>query len=339
MLSVIEQVSGRPWAIRGELVAHVRGLVVKEGIAGLRHLVALKSAIHAFDEGDRPQARRGRSSQASSTVAVIPIIGTVTQRGDVINSAETRSTSAVAEEVLAAVAEPKVDAVVLEIDSPGGEVFGVPEAFAAIREARKTKPVVVAVNSVAASAGYYLAVAGDEIWVTPSGQVGSIGVYALHVDMSELLKAEGEKWTFISAGKYKVEGNPAEPLSEEARQAWQADIDRYYDMFVRDVAKGRKVSVDVVRAGFGEGRMVLAKEAVAMGMADQVGTIDMAIRRAADLGRERRQAGALKAPAVEAPEMVPVAEAPAPPAPPPSEPAPAAAEADQAAALNRLRAL
>ena len=300
MLTLIHTIACRPWAVQGELAAHIRGMVLREGIAGLRHLAQLKAAIHAHDDEDgHPRAARGsRGVPAGASVAVVPVIGTLTQRGDVIESARTRSTADIADEVRAAAAEPKVDAVVLEVDSGGGEVFGVPEAWQAIREARKLKPVVAVANAMAGSAAYYLASAADELWVTPSGMVGSIGVYALHVDLSKWLEAEGEKWTFVSAGRFKVEGNPAEPLGEEAAAAIQVDVDRYYDMFVRDVARGRGVAVEAVRAGFGEGRMVGARAAVTERMADQVGTLEQAIRRAAQLGQERRRDSGARAEAV-----------------------------------------
>src|SRR5262245_59983145 len=107
MLSLIHAVAGRPWAIRADIAAHVHGLVAREGIAGLRHLAALKSGIHAFDEEDAPRAaRRGASvASAGGTIAVIPVIGTLTQRPEVINSAVTRSTAEIADEVRAAAAE------------------------------------------------------------------------------------------------------------------------------------------------------------------------------------------------------------------------------------------
>lgn len=278
-----------PWAVDGTLAYHMRQLLAREGLAGLRHLAELKRAVHGYDDDGGPSAQRGSRGAVGGTVAIVPVIGTLTQRGDVINSVATRSTDEVADEVKRFASDPKVDAVVLEIDSPGGEVFGVKEAFQAIRDARKQKPVVAAVNSYAASAGYWLASAADEIVVTPGGQVGSIGVYALHVDLSEAIKAEGERWTFVSAGKYKVEGNPAEPLGDEARGAMQGQVDAYYADFLRDVARGRRVAMDTVREGFGEGRMVLAQRAVEQRMATSVGTFDQAIRRAVQLGRERRR--------------------------------------------------
>lgn len=292
MLTLVHHLSGRPWAVRPEVAEYLRGVLTREGIAGLRNLAALRSAL-MFDDDERPSAARAQDARTynGATVAVVPVIGAVTQRGgfDFDACQGFRSTDAIAAEVRAAAADSKVDAIVLEVDSPGGEVFGVPEAWTAIKESAKAKPVVAAVNSVSASAAYYMSSAATEIWVSPSGQVGSIGVYALHVDLSKALEAVGEHWTFVSAGKYKLEGNPVEPLGEEARGAIQAQVDSYYADFIRDVARGRGVGVEEVRSGFGEGRMVRAKAAVSERMADHVGTIDQAIRRAALLGRQHRE--------------------------------------------------
>lgn len=294
MLSLIHHVASRPWAIDGYVAAQVREIVARDGFAGLRQLAGLKAEVHYGERiASVPVVARQRQTVSQARgVAVVGIVGMLTQRGDVINSVSTRSTDAVAAEVRAAAGDPQADAIVLEIDSPGGEVFGVPEAFAAIMEARKSKPVVAVANSFTASAAYYLASAADEIWVAPSGQVGSLGVYMLHVDASKAIEAEGEKWTFVSAGKFKVEGNPAEVLGEEAHAAMQDVVNSYYSMFTRDVAKGRgrEIGVDAVRRGFGEGRMVLAKPAVAERMADEIGTLDEAIHRASQLGRARTSA-------------------------------------------------
>jgi capsid assembly protease len=288
MLSLIHAVAGRPWAIRSEIAVHVRGLLARDGIAGLRHLAALKADVHGFD---RPRAgARPSSGMESAQVAVVPVIGTLTQRVQMIGSAETRSTAAVAAEVRAAVLDPGVDAVVMEIDSPGGEVFGVPEAWSSIRESSRMKPVVAHANSVAASAALYLASAASELLVTPSGEIGSVGVYSLHVDASKAIEASGEAWDFIVATKspYKIEGNPSGPLDEEARAHQQADVDRYMDMFIRDLSKGRGVSERHVETSFGGGRMLGPSAAVGVGMVDGVATFEQAIRRAAELTRPRR---------------------------------------------------
>jgi signal peptide peptidase SppA len=133
-------------------------------------------------------------------------------------------------------------------------------------------PVTAIANTLAGSAAYWLASQADEVVVSPSGFVGSIGVFARHVDESAALAQEGLKVTLISAGDYKVEGNPYEPLSDEAQAAIQALVNETYDAFVNDVAAGRNVSAGDVLAGFGQGRMFSAQGAVAAGLADRVDT-------------------------------------------------------------------
>lgn len=233
----------------------------------------------------RQAAATARAATKGGVVAVIPVVGGITQRSSWWGT----STEGLVASLRQAEADKGIQASVLDFDSPGGEVYGVPEAAAAIRDMRSRKPIVAVANSLAGSAAYYLASQADELLVTPSGEVGSIGVFGMHLDLSEAAKQRGLKVTFVYAGRYKVEGNPFEPLSNEAREAMQEMVDRYYEMFVRDVARGRKVGVDAVRGGFGEGRLIGAKAAVEMGMADAVGTLEDAIRRAAALGRARNQ--------------------------------------------------
>lgn len=310
MLNIINQVSGRPWAIRSEIAAHVRNVVAKDGIASLRGLIearqlaspsnyqkpldgkALMFNIGAYEEDDRPAARRQGNVGAHGTVAVFQLLGAVTQRGGTDASCEYfESTDRFAASVADAAADSKIDGIILEIDSPGGEVFGVEEAWASLRESAKAKPIVAFVNSVAASAAFWLASAANEIVITPSGVIGSVGVFMLHVDASAALAQMGEKWTFVSSGKYKVEGNPAEPLSDEGKAAYQQETDRYYGKFVSGLAKGRGVTPETVREGFGQGRVVGSKEAVEQKMADSVGVFGDAVRRVSALIRERRSGG------------------------------------------------
>lgn len=361
MLSLIHQVAGRPWAIRGEIAAHVHGLIaaatrrplaeMPPTFAELRHFARLKTEGHRADrlraawdhdddEDNRPRGRRGTRPDASGTIAVIPLLGTMTQRGDVINSVATQSTAELAEEIRAAAVEPKVDAIVLEVDSPGGEVFGVPEAWASIRESEKLKPIVAHANSVMASAALYVSSPATEIWVTPSGEVGSLGVYALHINAAKAIEDMGEEWEFIEAddSPYKVEGNPAGPLTDEGRAQIKKAVNRYMGMFVRDEARGRGVSVDHVREHFGKGRMLSPQEALAAKMIDQVGTLEQAIRRAAQLARERREGAPSRAASAEtpAPPPAPPVEAPKPAAELPAEPPVDTGRAAAAAMLKTL---
>jgi capsid assembly protease len=275
-------VQGRPWAVTGELAEMARQMIEAGGFTALRLGVAIHAEVHQA-------ARTGGPEKVSGNIALIPILGLITHRGGDVNSMETASAMALEEAVRSAAAEKGISAILLEIDSPGGEVNGIPELAAVIRQARTAKPVVAMANSEAGSAAYWLASQADELIVTPSGRVGSIGVYVAHQDRSQEMAAAGKKITYIHAGKFKIEGNPHEPLADEARTAIQAEVNRYYQMFTADVARGRRVGVDVVRDGFGEGRMIGAAAAVGQGMADAVGTLADAVRRARALVNERGQ--------------------------------------------------
>jgi signal peptide peptidase SppA len=182
-------------------------------------------------------------------------------------------------ELREALANDDIGSILIDVDSPGGAVDLVPETAAELRAARGIKPIVAIANTAAASAAYWIASQADELVVTPSGQVGSIGVFAVHEDWSGFNEQFGVAPTYISAGRFKTERNPDAPLGDEALAAWQQIVDEYYDMFVADVAAGRGASEDDVRAGFGEGRMVTAKRAVELGMADRVDTFEGTVAR------------------------------------------------------------
>jgi signal peptide peptidase SppA len=230
------------------------------------------------------------AERTEGTVAVLPIFGTIVPRADLFSEfSGGTSAEVLTRKFRSLVNDPNVGAIVLDVDSPGGAVSGVEEVASEIFKARGTKPVIAVANHLAASAAYWIATAAEELVVTPSGEVGSIGVFAGHQDISGALEAEGVKITLVNAGKFKVEGNPYEPLGEEARAAIQARVDDYYNAFTRDVARHRGVKQSEVKGGFGEGRVVGAKEAVALGMADRVGTLDQVI---SDLTRRRGKRGA-----------------------------------------------
>jgi signal peptide peptidase SppA len=175
---------------------------------------------------------------------------------------------------------PDISHIVLDIDSPGGLVDHIPETAAEIRQAASKKPVTAVANTLAASAAYWLGSQASEFVVTPSGETGSIGVYSVHKDLSQMHEAAGVKHTIISAGKRKTEGNPYQPLSSDAAEGIQEAVNDYYQMFTRDVARGRGASTSDVRDGFGEGRTLTAKRAVSAGLVDRIDTLQGAVARA-----------------------------------------------------------
>jgi signal peptide peptidase SppA len=178
-----------------------------------------------------------------------------------------------------AAADSGTKAIILHVDSPGGSVAGTAELAAKVRAARDRKPVIAQVDSQAASAAYWVASQATEVVSTPGGSVGSIGVVALHEDISAMLEAEGVRPTLISAGKYKVEGHPFAPLEDEAREHFQSVVDDSYRDFVGAVASGRGVTTKVVESKYGQGRVLFAQRALTAGMVDRIATFDQTLAR------------------------------------------------------------
>jgi len=227
----------------------------------------------------------------SGSVAVIPVYGVIEHHADWMMElfGDGVSIDGLREALRAALADPEVKAVVLDIDSPGGGVAGVTELANEIRSVRGgDKPIVAVANAWAGSAAYWLASQADELVMSPSGQVGSIGVYAVHQDVSRMLDEMGVTTTVVSAGPHKTEGNMFEPLTDEARDELQSKVDATYAQFVADVAAGRRVSTDQVEADFGGGRMLVAKAALVAGMVDRIETLGETIQRLGRAGGRRR---------------------------------------------------
>jgi signal peptide peptidase SppA len=179
--------------------------------------------------------------------------------------------------------DPSVKSIILDVDSPGGSVFGLEELTQKIRSAASNKRIIAVSNSMMASAAYYTGSAATKTYAAPGSQVGSIGTIAVHIDQSEALEAAGLKYTFITAGKYKALGNAASPLDETSKAYYQDQVDQYYDMFLNAVAKNRGVSKSVVKSDYGQGKVLSAKDALKVGMIDGIRTledvIDMELRR------------------------------------------------------------
>lgn len=279
---LIAELLETPWALRREVLSrHVQ--VVAGWVAG-------RSAAPLAMEDDGPpvegisafEARRREANArvGGGNIAVIPVFGTIVQRAGMMTewcggSACTQISAALRD----AMADESVGQILMEFDTPGGSVYGVDELASEIYEARKTKPVVGIANSLSASAGYYLMSQCSECYVTPGGEVGSIGVWMAHEDWAKCYEEWGIKTTLISAGKFKTEGNPYEPLNEEARAFMQSRVDDYYAAFTKAVARGRGVGVEAVRSGMGQGRVLGATECKSCGMVDDVMPIADVVRK------------------------------------------------------------
>lgn len=275
---ILRAVQSEVWAIQPEKLEQIAQILESKFRTGE---IARASEIEAAENAQR------RSARPTGSVMVIPLLGTIARRMSALEaSSGGQSLDMFAETFRAAVANDQVDSILLDIHSPGGSVYGVEEAARMIAEGAKQKRVVAIADQLMASAAYYLGAAAGELVVTPSGEVGSIGVYTVHFDYSEQARDLGIKVTIIKAGAKKAEGNPFEALADDARDHTQSIVDAFYNQFVRSVAKGRGVGVDVVRSEtFGQGRTFDSARAVQRGMADRVATMEETI---ADMQRGKR---------------------------------------------------
>jgi signal peptide peptidase SppA len=275
---VLRAVSAHPWAMTLEKLQAIGAV-----------LTARASGVKATQ--DEIQAALGVSaaapaSRAIGAVAVIPIFGALSHRMGMFSEfSGGTSYASVRGALRASLSDPNVSAILLEIDSPGGNVDGLPELADELYAARGQKPIGAIANTMAASAAYWLGSQVDDFAVTPSGVVGSVGVYMMHMDKSAFNEKVGLTVTYISAGEHKTEGNPDQPLSDDAREYLQSQVDAIYGQFIDAVARGRGASKKAVRETYGQGRVLMAGPALQAGMVDRIATIDEMVSRMAAKGK------------------------------------------------------
>jgi HK97 family phage major capsid protein len=263
---VLKAAASLPWAIMPDkldaifdvLEFHAEGLKLSKEEIRARVGVEAKSGTPAVNRG---------------SVAVLPLYGVLSQRMNMMSEMSGgTSTEQFGAQLDALIENPQVSAIVLDIDSPGGSVFGVPEVATRIRAARDVKPVYAVANGTMASAAYYLGAQATEVIASPSSLVGSIGVYMVHLDDTGELDQLGLKRTVVSAGANKAEG--IGPLTPDARAHLQSIVDDAYAMMLNDVAQGRGVSPQTIEQSYGQGRVFSAQQSKAAGLVDRIATLD-----------------------------------------------------------------
>ncbi len=223
-------------------------------------------------------------------IAVIPVVGSLVRRTVGLDPASGFTSYAeIAGMVDAAIADPSVEGIVLDIDSPGGEAGGVFELGERIRAADGVKPVWAIASDTAFSAAYAIGCAASRLLVSRTGGVGSIGVIAMHVDQTARDAQQGYRYTPITAGDHKNDFSPHEKLGPEAHARLQAEVDRLYSMFVDHVAAMRKLDADAVRAT--EAGIYFGMDAVTAGLADAVGSLDAVLAEFSSFLVARRARG------------------------------------------------
>jgi protease-4 len=219
------------------------------------------------------------ANKSADKVAVIAVSGIISSdKGDRDMVEETRNA------LRQALADKDVKAILVEMDSPGGEVTAADAIYHAVRQAREKKPVVIYMQSLAASGGYYIACGGTFLMAHDTTITGSIGVIIQTLKYRELLGKVGVETLTFKSGKFKDILNPARDMTPEERAYIQAMVMQTYEKFLGVVATERKLPADALRDGIADGRIVSGKDALAARLIDGLGYIEDAYAKARALG-------------------------------------------------------
>ncbi|MCL4234737.1 MAG: signal peptide peptidase SppA [Deltaproteobacteria bacterium] len=252
-------------------------------------MVALSGCFNISDVNLLPMPDDQLSSQVLQTygdaktenrVLLLDIDGPITGEGETVLWWEREATTEnVKKKLRKAATDDRIKAVVLRINSPGGTVTASDVVYREIRQfkAARNVPVVTMMMDVSASGGYYIACASDHIVAHKSTITGSIGVIVFGLGFDGLFHKIGMESRVVKSGELKDMGNPFDQFSEQERAVFQAMVDRMYDQFLGVVSEARKIDRDKLRP-IADGRVYLGSEAKDLGLIDEVGYIDDAMR-------------------------------------------------------------
>ena len=274
--ALIAAIRSQPWAILPDYLAAIEAIAARALDDDVLERIARDGHVEQVDASRMAIASVGtrlegaRMSTIRDGCAVIPVIGAIFPRASMVGaSTDGTSLDAVMRDHRVAVASADVERIVMLYDSPGGVVSGLGEAAEMLRAS--SKPITAFITGNGASAAYWLASQASEIVMDRSAAVGSIGVVA-SMTRQEAPDANGRRsYEVVSTGAPMKRPDPS---TEDGKAAIQKDIDAIEEVFIADVAAGRKVTEAKVRADFGQGAMLSAARAVASGMADRVGTLE-----------------------------------------------------------------
>ena len=261
-----------PWMILPEKLIEI-------GAIYQAHIRGDKINIRAIEEklvAAIGEKREWGEYDIRNSVAIIPIKGIISKNPSLFGFFFSRAVSTeIAEMFKDALGNPSVESILLDIDSPGGTVDGTQELAELIYLSRGIKPIIAYTDGMMTSAAYYIGAAADQIYISGDmPDIGAIGVTVLHIDYSKFNEQQGIKGTDIYAGKYKTIVSGNKPLSDEGKSYLQDRVDYVYSIFVNDVAKYRGTSVENVLANMADGKIFIGRQAVAVGLADEVIVLD-----------------------------------------------------------------
>ncbi len=256
-----------PWAIVPDKLIEIRSIYET-------HLHGPKIDLEKVEASlGRPlDNRQPRDYEIENGVAVIPVQGVIAPKANLFTQISGGASSQIIErQVAEAMNDPQVIGILLDVDSPGGSVFGTFEAAEVIRTAAGNKPTAAWTSGQMSSAAYLMGSAAGSVYMSSGAPVmGSIGVVATHVDTSRREQMMGVRTTEITAGKYKRIASQFGPLSDEGRASIQDQVDAYYALFVNAVAAHRGVDVEAVLERMADGKLFIGQQAIDAGLADGV---------------------------------------------------------------------
>lgn len=221
--------------------------------------------------------------RAPDKVVVIPLSGSITTGESSLSSGSSITPGLVRDYLAKAERDRAVEAIVLRVESPGGEIAPCQEILFEIERARETKNIVVSMGGMAASGGYYISAAADKIVALPTTQTGSIGVISSAINIEGLLEELGIQIEIFKGGKYEDMYWGLRELTPEEEEIMQKTVDEYYEQFIDVVVERRSLSEDDVR-DLATGQLYTGGRAKELGLVDELGDLDTAIDLAMELG-------------------------------------------------------
>jgi signal peptide peptidase SppA len=260
-------------------------------VEGLPVVVTRPAPDDQDEEDDMPMAGRKPYPVSPDGIAVITISGTLVKKASWMDAESgLQSYETIRGQIADARDDPGIRGVLLDVDSPGGEVGGLFDLADEVFALRESKPCYAIANDEAFSAAYALASSAQRLFVTRTGGVGSVGVIAVHMDQSGWDEKMGRKYTAIYAGARKNDFSTHQPLSDDARANLQGEVDRLYEMFVASVSRNRGLAPALVRKT--DAGLYWGEKAISAGLADQIGSFDDALAAVTQASRASRQARA-----------------------------------------------
>jgi signal peptide peptidase SppA len=269
---VLSFVVDHPWAITPSMLSVIIGILQARIEGDAPSDAAISAALQNRKNLPQPQA---------GSIGIIPVHGVIAPRMNAMVEMSGGTTfETLTAQLRETVANKSIKTIVLDIDSPGGNVAGATEFAQEVRKARTKKPILAVGEYTMASAAYWIAAQATEVIAAPSAKVGSVGVYGVHDDMSGSLAQQGVKRTYLSAGEGKIEGNETEPLTPQASGRLQSLVDAAYDVMVADIVRGRGQghTAEKVRGDW-KAHLYTAADAKAKGLIDRVDTLDATLTR------------------------------------------------------------